>query len=305
MATDLTRKTIIVPWDFTPQCEVALLHAYQLAQVVGDNILLLYIRKLSKWASNSVKEKTEEELKEIRLRLKKESAERESVLEKERQELIKTIQGRGFKDVELYTVELQAMAISASNLTETIGELYVSLDANMIVSAPTYKMHNGRTLDMFDVLRKARSTNRESLPFMLVEDPPKHKYYTEVVVPMDYDRKYKQTLPWITFLAHYYSCNIDLIKRPLKSESKKRAMLENVYFTKKVLNAKNVVYGIKTARVGQDFYSEVHDFIKSIDADLVVLMTNNLKAFFGRTKVKFGVPVLYINPLSEKFQGFY
>ena len=36
-----TRKKIIVPWDFSEESEYPLLHAYQLAQVRGDDIVLL------------------------------------------------------------------------------------------------------------------------------------------------------------------------------------------------------------------------------------------------------------------------
>ncbi len=299
----MKKRIILVPWDFTPQCETALQHAYQLAQVMGDNILLFHIKKLPRFASKSTRVKAEEELRELRIKLQRESVHREAKLDADREKLEADLREKGQTHVSIHDADLTTMVVAASNFDRAISEVYNQLGVNLIVSGRTYT-EGGKEYDLFKILKKAKSEPGEPLPFMIVDRPPKHRYYTEIVVPMDYDRKYKQALRWVAFLSHSYKCNVDLIKPALQDESLKREMQNNIYFTKKILDAQSVIYGIKTAHREKGFYSEVQTFINEIGADMVILMTNNIKALFGREDVSFDVPIMYINPLSQKLQGF-
>lgn len=300
---NMNKQTILVPWDFTQQSETALLHAYQLAQVVGDNILLLHIKKLSRFASKGAKAQAEDELKEVRLKMDREVAQRAEQMQAERGKLEVSLRERGLSNISICDVEIRSMALVTTNLDRSISDLYAQLGVNLIVSARSYTT-GGKEYDLLKIMKKAKSSRKESMPFVIVNKPPKHKYYTEIVVPMDHDRKYKETLRWVAYLSHYYHCNVDLIKPAFQDESLKRAMQNNIYFTKKILDTHGVVYGIKTARQDRPFYDEVKGFIKEIDADMVILMTNNLKSLFRREEMDFDVPVMYVKPLSSKLQSF-
>lgn len=298
------KKTILVPWDFTPESEHALAHAYQLAQTVGDNIMLIYIRQISRWASSGTVQRIEQELGEVRVRLERVAIEREESLGSQRQELESELKERVGKQRAVFEVSIKGMVIYGKKIQDSIVELFSTLDVNMIVSSEYYTTEGERRIDMVKTLSSMKGKSTESLPFLIVEGPPTHRYYTELVVPMDYDKKYKQVLRWVTFLSHYYQCNVDIIKRPITDKSNKRALDNNLYFTKKILDSKEIIFGIKTADPKEPFFDEVNKFVKEIDADIVLVMSNTLKISFGRPKVKFGVPVMYVNPLSLRYQRF-
>ena len=81
-------------------------------------------------------------------------------------------------------------------------------------------------------------------------------------------------------------------------------MANNLCCTKKILDSKNVVDGITTANKRAEFNQEVFSFVSAIEADLLILMANNMKNYFADRVVKSDVPILFINPLSKKYQAF-
>jgi hypothetical protein len=63
-----------------------------------------------------------------------------------------------------------------------------------------------------------------------------------------------------------------MIKPYITDTFMKKDMGNNIYFTKKMLDKQNIVYGIKTAKKKQSFKSEIFRFTELIDADLIVMM---------------------------------
>jgi hypothetical protein len=72
-----------------------------------------------------------------------------------------------------------------------------------------------------------------------------------------------------------------------------------------VLDASNVVYGIKNADRNSDFLSEIEKFVKEIDADMVLVMADRINRIFPRGEITIDVPVMLINPLAKRKQYFY
>ena len=85
----------------------------------------------------------------------------------------------------------------------------------------------------------------------------------------------------------------------------KQGITSNTYFTKKVLDASNVVYGIKNADRNSEFLSEIEKFVKEIDADMVLVMADRINRIFPRGEITIDVRVMLINPLAKRKQYFY
>lgn len=302
-----TKKTIIVPWDFTERSEIALAHAYQLAQVVGDNIMLVSIvHRPVLFLSVGKKNRFEEHVEEMRDRLENEATRLKRQLEAQKQSLSEAMQNEvTTQRRDLLEVSILTMVLGFSNLRRALKELYISMEVNLVLAKQDYLLENGKSLNLVNVLRKVKMGKVDTVPFVIVNALPTHKYYTELVVPMDYDKTYKETLRWVAYLSNYYHCNVNMIKPPVNDEGKKKGMANNLYFTKKILDSKNVVYGIKTANRKGDFRSEVLKFTKAIDADLLIIMTDKMKKYFGSLVISADVPVMFVNPLSKRYQNFY
>ena len=99
-----------------------------------------------------------------------------------------------------------------------------------------------------------------------------------------------------------------MIKPYITDELKKKYLSNNIFFTKKMLDNKSVVYGLKTAKEKDNFSGEIFDFGKVIDADLILIMSDKFNQYFSDKKILENntIPIMVINPRADlrKYQSF-
>jgi len=177
------------------------------------------------------------------------------------------------------------------------------LNINLIVSSKIY-LYNGKNYQAPNFLKNL-VIKAFTVPFIIINGPPAHSHYIEIVVPIDHDRKYKETVHWIIYLSKYYKCNINLIKPFIYDEGKKKHMANNIYFTKKMLDGNKIIYGIKTAKKKSNFQEEVFKFAQNIDSDLILIMADKYDVYVQGSKPGTAtVPIMCVNPRTRKYQPF-
>ena len=278
---DKAKKVVLVPWDFTNGSEIALKHALQLAEVAGNEILLLHLIPKVWWNFSNKPQVNMEEMEQLKRKLE-EVADRVSKEHK-------------FNPI--------SMVLEGNPIT-ILKELITTANINLIVAHSSY-LYNKKKYNTSMFFRKLTVKNI-AVPFIITESPPLHTHYIEIVVPMDYDKKYKETLHWIIYLSKYYKCNINLIKPYISDEGKKKNMANNIYFTKKMLDGNKIVYGIKTAKRKNVFTDEVFKFANNIDADLILIMADKypdyIKELEGSEPSR--IPIMCITPRKRRYQSF-
>lgn len=298
-------RVILVPWDFSEDSEKALAHAYQLAQMVGDNVMLVhFIRRPSLLIGAGARERLHRQEMEAQEKLKKEVDRLSRLFEAKREELRQSLEQEEYQDRKVQNVTILPYVLVYRNTTKSLAALYSSMGVNLVVTTANYRLPNKKQLNMLAVLRKVKSGRLTTVPFILVKQLPTHRYYTDVVLPLDFNKNFKESIRWVAYLSSYYHCNVNIIKAPAKNAETKQGIASNTYFTKKILDASNVVYGIKNADRNKEFRFEVENFVKEIDADLVLVMTDRINRLFPNGEITIDVPVMLINPLAKLKQSF-
>lgn len=298
-------RVILVPWDFSEDSEKALAHAYQLAQMVGDNVMLVhFIRRPSLLIGAGAREKLHRQEIEAQEKLKKEVDRLSRLFEAKREELRQSLEQEEYQDRKVQNVTILPYVLVYRNITKSLTALYASMGVNLVVTTANYRLPNKKQLNMLAVLRKVKSGRLTTVPFILVKQLPTHRYYTDVVLPLDFNKNFKESIRWVAYLSSYYHCNVNIIKAPAKNAEAKQGIASNTYFTKKILDASNVVYGIKNADRNKEFRFEVENFVKEIDADLVLVMTDRIDRLFPNGEITIDVPIMLINPLAKLKQSF-
>ncbi|HON19376.1 MAG TPA: universal stress protein [Salinivirgaceae bacterium] len=277
---DANKKYVIVPWDFTKEADYALQHAAQLAKVMKNGIILANIVHVKKGIFFSSKGISPEEKKN---RLEKMENEAKEYSQK-------------------YGLEVKTMIIEG-DIPEVFPQEVKNNHANLVIMPFRQRFGNF----VFGGSKFLNIMKESIIPFIIVKNPPKHQYYKELVVPMDVDKKYKETIAWIIYLAHYYSCNINILKPFINESFAKKDMANNIYFTKKMLDKQNIIYGIKTAKKNHSFKEEIFRFAEMIDADLVVMMAKRYKSWIDSDKdIKLNIPIMVIPPRTDliKYSAF-
>jgi hypothetical protein len=280
---DSVKKVVLVPWDFTEGSNNALLHAIQLASAAENEIMLLHIlpRTLIYQFFNS-----KGSVKEIHDARKKLETVVEDIYSK-------------------YNFRPQTLVLEG-HPRKLVKDLITTgdLDINLIVSSKIYNY--GKKSYQAPNFLKNMVIKNFNVPFIIIDGAPAHSHYIEIVVPLDHDRKYKETVHWIIYLSKYYKCNINLIKPFIYDEGKKKHMANNIYFTKKMLDGNKIIYGIKTAKKKSDFQEEVFKFAQNIDSDLILIMADKYDVYVQNSKPGTRtVPVMCVNPRTRKYQSFY
>ena len=298
-------RVILVPWDFSEDSEKALAHAYQLAQMVGDNVMLVhFIRRPSLLIGAGAREKLHRQEIEAQEKLKKEVDRLSRLFEAKREELRQSLEQEEYQDRKVQNVTILPYVLVYRNISKSLAALYASMGVNLVVTTANYRLPNKKQLNMLAVLRKVKSGRLTTVPFIPVKQLPTHRYYTDVVLPLDFNKNFKESIRWVAYLSSYYHCNVNIIKAPAKNAETKQGIASNTYFTKKILDASNVVYGIKNADRNKEFRFEVENFVKEIDADLVLVMTDRIDRLFPNGEITIDVPVMLINPLAKLKQSF-
>jgi hypothetical protein len=277
---DSAKKVVLVPWDFTEGSNNALLHAIQLAAAAENEIMLLTILPRTLIYHLLNQKGSQKEIHDARKRL-------ESVVE----------------DIySKYNFRPQTLVLEG-HPRKLLKDLITTGDIgiNLIVSSINYT-YNKKQYQAPNFLKNLVIKNF-TVPFIVIGSPPAHSHYIEIVVPLDHDRKYKETLHWIIYLSKYYKCNINLIKPFISDEGKKKHMANNIYFTKKMLDGNKIIYGIKTAKKKSDFKNEVFKFAQNIDADLILIMADKYDTYVQNNKSA-TVPIMCVNPRTRKYQSF-
>lgn len=273
------KDVIIVPWDYTEASEIALLHAVQLAKEVNNHVMLArFLEKPGLFTGKAKKE-------QIKL------------AEKEK---LKVIGERIVKDHGINPYITVELGTSFNRFYHLVKEA----QANLFIIGNTYKLNEKTTYQPKDLIKRLKGLD---VPFIMAQEKPAHAYYKEIVVPLDHDKNYKETLHWVVYLSKYYNCNINIIKPFLNDDYRKKDMANNIYFTKKMLDKKNIIYGIKTAKKNKEFQDEVVRFAENIDSDLIVMMVKKYRQFItDNPDYVEKIPIMVINRNTKiiKYGGF-
>lgn len=275
------KKVVLVPWDFTEGCEIALQHAIQLADAGENEIMLLNLLPHKGFLKRLFK-------KDVNM------AEVEAI-NKKLNVVVEEIHQK-------YGIKPQTLVLEGSP-KKALKELIQTANINLIITYHTFS-YNGKVYRSTDLM-KSLTFKDITLPFLVINKKPMHSHYIEIAIPVYSDRKFKEAVHWIIHLAKYYKCNVNFIKPYLIDEYKKRQLASNIYFTKKMLDGVGIIYGIKTAKKSGSFEDEVFRFAENIEADLILIMTDKYDQLVDKKKEKdLSIPVMCVNNRIRKFQSF-
>ena len=274
---------IIVPFDFTENSDIAVIHAVQIAKIVNSQVLLIYFHDAGGIFTS--KSKIADKEKEINAKF---------------DETINKIKAK-------YSFSSISYGFKNGKPKSVLKSLMDEKNITLSIMGPDYKSPTVE-INPVEFVSLVKEINT---PVIFTKKPPINEYYRELVVPVEYDKKYKEELKWIIFLAKSYKCNVNLIRENPENKYIKKQIENNVYFTKKLLDANKIIYGLKMANTEICFKNAIFNFAQSIDADLIIVMSHKFKDYAcdknNCLDMPERTPVMVINPRADltNYQGFY
>lgn len=273
---DTTKMHIVVLWDGSLQSENAFRHAQRLASKSGFPVLLVRVVKKRRFLESK---------SEFELEVAKEK------------ELMHTVVEELSRKYGL----LPEFIIKLGDFKSCIKEVLDDFSCSIIVSPEVSSIHKGLKVN---IVREFSNYGAISVPMLIANTPPLNVHDSiEVVVPVDYDSEFKDVIEWIIALSRRYGGNANFIKPVLSEAQPKQEMLNNIYFTKQMLDDNGIVYGFKTASQSEDFVDELYSFASSIDADYILTTSPNYGLMKKHSKYD-DFPFVWINPRKRMYRNF-
>jgi len=267
------KDQIIVTWDFTNISQCALEHAIRISRTIEKPIMLLHIVP---------PKSSEKEIDKRRdnLRLVCEETERRFQIKP----LINILEGTIFSNISKYASDTSAsMVVMGTHGIKGSQKFFGSWALKVIVGS--------------------------SAPFIVVQDKPQsHEKYSNIVFPIDFKSENKQKLNYAIYLGRYFNSKVHLYKYPVKDKSLQHKINTNLNFAIRFLVQNNLNYEIHSPEKSKDFNKETVEFAKSINADLILIMTTKYITFvdymFGAREQLIiansaKIPVMCVNPKSN------
>ncbi len=180
------RRTILIPYDFTPLSEFALQHGVQFAKMLDTDITILHIVP---------------------------DVESEVIIT----EKLNALAEDTFR---IYKVK-PAVMVRPGKVSKAIKDIAHNLNAMLVIM----KTEGPKGWRRFIKSRAIKVMMGSDVPFIVVQAPPIRFSIRKVIVPIDFRSENKEKLTWINFLTKFYHPQIHLF-RPNKTDYRVRNNLK-------------------------------------------------------------------------------
>ncbi|HPF92523.1 MAG TPA: universal stress protein [Tenuifilaceae bacterium] len=272
---ELQCQKLIVPWDFSPVTENALLYALKIGQF-SDQFSIDLIHVVESGGLFSKGKLTEKEANE---KLKADAA----------------------RIKEKHGIDVRAI-VQEGSIFHTISEHAFDVEASMVIMG-THGITGVQKLTGSRALKVIAGSN---VPYLVIQDSPTtERIFENVVFPLDYRVNEKERLRWAIKTAMQFNSRIHVFLPHATDSGIQKKINYNLAFAKKHFEAHNLSFEVHSAAKGGSYSAEIIKLAVDIEADLILIMTTPNLDF---TDYIFGaqeqyviannakIPVMCVNP---------
>lgn len=267
-----TRKTILVPTDFTKVADCAMNHAMKLAERVNAGVTLLHI------VDNA------DEADEARTKLGLESK--------------RAAQWSG-------SVQVDTM-VRVGSVYDGIGDAAAEMGAVMIIMGT----HGMRGMQFITGSRALRVITNSSVPFIVVQERNiKSNGYRDIVVPLDLHKESRHKVSLVADMAKYFNSKVHLVVPKENDEFLHNQLQNHIKFANQFLRERGIEHEAHIlSEDSDDFVRGVIRYAVKVEADLIAIVNMLQNSIFGvlgnpnEQEIITNdamIPVMCMNPLNN------
>ncbi len=269
-------KTILVPTDFSEVCRNAAEQAAEAARLFNHRLVLLHVIN-----------------QDTKAFLKRESADL-ALIDNMLEEHATELRSRYGIDVEIRTAE--------GSIFTTIGEFAKDLDASLVFMGTHGKIGMQHLTGSFAL----KVVTSSPVPVIVVQKRKVYRYQN-IVLPITSEAGPWEKTKWAVFISRTFLATIHLFMTDTdREEIKDTVNTIGQYFEKN-----NVPFSLKIAEKSSGFAAQVIDYATSLNADMIMIMTNPDKSFTNFLLGTYDeeiilnssqIPVMCINPRRFNYE---
>jgi len=271
------KHTVLVPTDFTEVIEYAIEHAAGICKTQGYKLTLLHIIN-----------------KETKSYLKKEKLTGKDIHER--------LEKKAKEISEEYGIEVDYVAKEGS-IFSTIGKVAKEVGANKLVLGTHGKVGVQHIVGSYAM----KVIESSPAPVIVVQARGFRDGYNNIVLPIDDTMESKQKVKWAIHIARKFNSTVHIFAMNVSDSFRMSKIKGSMQQIKKFFAQNNINYTEKLADKGTAFHKQILSYSQSIDADLILIMTNSnklLPTFIisqWEEQILFNdslIPIMAINPVE-------
>ncbi|GAA4112550.1 hypothetical protein GCM10022393_11050 [Aquimarina addita] len=281
-------KTILYATDYTDHSLSALHYAYDLSSRVGAKLIILHVFDIPSFSGTTM-------ISPLRKTVKRAYVEQNAVLK----EYCKKHLGNDLEKLNVQTTVAKSISISEEVLVQT-KRYKVDL---VIVGVKDSNSKRG----FFEGDIAKTLLTQLPCPLLVVPDHSSAKKINTIVYATDFEESDVFAIQELTALATWFEATIHVVHVSTQNDTDDKEQIE--WFKEMVsqkVSYSNIEYDVLLA---DDVYTKLMNFLKSMDADMVVLLEREerglLKKLFHKDLVKqveahTSIPLLSFNSKNQK-----
>ena len=276
MEPDTKKNIVIVPTDFTEVIEYAIEHAACICKMQNYKLSLLHVinkdtksyLKKEKLTKNAINEKLEKKSKEI---------------------------------MDKFGINSDFI-VKQGSIFSAIGKTAKETGANMIVLGTHGKVGVQHIVGSYAM----KVIGSSPAPVIVVQERGFREGYKNIILPIDDTMESKQKVKWAIHIARKFNSVVNIFAMSPSDSYRKAKVKGNMQQIKKFFDQNGIIYTDKFAEKG-NFPKQVLAYSKSIDADMILIMTNPDKMMLSFIVGKWEeqlifneslIPIMAINPVE-------
>jgi nucleotide-binding universal stress UspA family protein len=241
-------EIILVPFDFTEAAQNAMEHASLLAKLFKKKVVLLHVVEKGLFKAGTPN----------------------TLGEKETIARLSEIAEANTKATNIITTA----EIRSGNLFDVISDTAEELNASLVLMG-THGVTGMQHITGSKALKVITSSER---PFVVVQRKDVRQHgYKNIVLPFDFSKETKQKLVWAVELSKVFNSTFHILAAFEDDEYTSKAVANNLAYARNYLKTRNCEFEVTMAEKG-DFSKETIRFASSVEADLIIIMTNQGKS---------------------------
>lgn len=276
----MTKKKLLVPYDFSEVADSAIEHALVTAKAVDAEVHILHVVS-KKEGIKEAKEKLEVALAKAKT--------------------ISRVQG-----VEIIS------HVRVGNIFDDISDVSLELGAELIFMG-THGAHGWQHITGSHALKVVTNS---ATPFVIVQESKIDvNGYNDIVVPLDLEKETKQKLTLVANMAKYFNSRVHVIIPDETDEFLKHTIKANIIFANKFFGDRGIQC-TTTLAPASGFEKEVVKHAIKVNGDLIAIMNtqkNQILGAWGSNHEQYiitndaKIPALILNPInaSNAYQAIF
>ncbi len=276
----MTKKKLLVPYDFSDVADSAIEHALVTAKAVDAEVHILHV--VSK----------KEAIKEAKEKLEVALAKAKSISR--------------VKDVNIES------HVRVGNIFDDISDVSLELGAELIFMG-THGAHGWQHITGSHALKVVTNS---ATPFVIVQESKIDvNGYNDIVVPLDLEKETKQKLTLVANMAKYFNSRVHVIIPDETDEFLKHTIKANIIFANKFFGDRGIQC-TTTLAPASGFEKEVVKHAIKVNGDLIAIMNtqkNQILGAWGANHEQYiitndaKIPALILNPInaSNAYQAIF